>query len=140
MRATVGLVALLGGLITSWSCGGGTVASLEIIDTKVGTGTEAAPGWQLTVHYTGWLHDPEAEGQRGTRFDSSRDGGGPFTFRLGHGEVIRGWDEGLDGMRVGGVRTLVVPAYLAYGETGAGGGAIPPNAALVFDVELLAVE
>ncbi len=115
------------------------VASLQVTDTKPGTGAEAAAGGQVSVHYTGWLYSPGAENQRGTKFDSSVDRGEPFGFRLGAGQVIRGWDEGVAGMKVGGTRTLVIPSSMGYGSRGAG-GVIPPNAALVFDVELLGVQ
>jgi FKBP-type peptidyl-prolyl cis-trans isomerase len=132
-------MALTWGLIAAWSCGGSDVTSLQITDTKTGSGREAVPGTQVTVHYTGWLYDASAEGQRGAKFDSSRDRGEPFSFRLGAGKVIRGWDEGFAGMKVGGTRTLSIPSSLGYGSRGAG-GVIPPDAALVFDVELLGVE
>lgn len=115
------------------------MTSLQITDTNAGSGREAVPGTQVTVHYTGWLYDAGAEGQRGAKFDSSRDRGEPFSFRLGAGQVIRGWDEGFAGMKVGGTRTLTIPSTLGYGSRGAG-GVIPPDAALVFDVELLGVE
>jgi peptidylprolyl isomerase len=102
---------------------------LKYVDLKVGDGAIAESGQSATVHYTGWLTD-------GTKFDSSLDAGKPFTFRLGAGQVIRGWDEGVKGMRVGGKRKLTIPPDLGYGARGAG-GVIPPNATLVFDVELL---
>ena len=111
---------------------------LEMTDVVVGIGAEAATGVRVTVHYTGWLHDPAAENSRGKKFDSSKDRGDPFRFHLGAGQVIRGWDDGVQGMRVGGTRVLVIPPELGYGPRGAG-GAIPPNATLVFEVELLAV-
>ena len=107
-------------------------------DTVVGKGREAVAGKTVEVNYTGWLHDPKAEKQRGKQFDSSV-GRGPFSFPLGGGRVIKGWDEGVAGMKVGGKRTLVIPADMAYGSRGAG-GVIPPNATLVFDVELLDVK
>ena len=121
------------------ACGGETMAQgIGKNDTKVGAGTEAAAGTNVTVHYTGWLYDEAKPDHKGQKFDSSRDGNQPFTFRLGAGQVIRGWDEGVAGMKVGGTRTLVIPSELGYGARGAG-GAIPPNATLLFDVELLDV-
>jgi len=109
-----------------------TASGLIIEDLKVGTGAEAAAGQHVSVHYTGWLTD-------GSKFDSSKDRGDPFEFPLGAGHVIRGWDEGVQGMKVGGSRKLTIPADLGYGSRGAG-GVIPPNATLVFEVELLATE
>ncbi len=109
-----------------------SVTSLQVRDDKVGTGAEASPGRTVSVHYTGRLLD-------GTKFDSSRDRNEPFDFRLGAGEVIPGWDEGVKGMRVGGVRHLTIPSNMAYGATGSP-PAIPPNAALQFDIELLDVK
>jgi FKBP-type peptidyl-prolyl cis-trans isomerase FkpA len=111
------------------------MAELQKIDVVVGTGAEARPG-MVKVHYTGWLHDPAQPGGHGKKFDSSVDRGSPFDFRLGAGQVIRGWDEGVAGMKVGGKRTLIIPPEMGYGSRGAG-GVIPPNATLVFDVELL---
>ena len=113
-------------------------AGLAKTDTVVGKGKEALAGKTVEVHYTGWLHDPAAKGKRGKQFDSSV-GRGPFAFPLGAGRVIKGWDEGVAGMKVGGKRTLVIPPELGYGARGAG-GVIPPNATLVFDVELLDVK
>ena len=101
-------------------------------DLRVGDGEAAINGMKVTVHYTGLLTD-------GTKFDSSVDRGTPFTFTLGAGEVIRGWDVGVLGMKVGGIRNLAIPAAMGYGSTGAGGGLIPPNATLLFQVELLGV-
>lgn len=112
-------------------------AGLQKIDSVVGKGALAATGNTVTVHYTGWLYAPKAAKQHGTQFDSSRDGG-PFTFELGAGKVIPGWDQGVAGMKVGGKRTLIIPAALGYGARGA--GPIPPNANLIFDVELLGVK
>ena len=109
----------------------GDVTELVIEDVVVGTGAEAKAGDTVTVHYTGWLTD-------GTKFDSSVDAGQPFEFPLGQGYVIKGWDEGVAGMKVGGVRKLTIPPDMGYGAQGAG-GVIPPNATLVFEVELLAV-
>lgn len=108
-----------------------TPSGLGIEDLKVGDGDTAAAGRQVTVHYTGWLSD-------GRKFDSSKDRGDPFSFPLGGRRVIAGWDEGVQGMRVGGVRKLTIPPALGYGERGAG-GVIPPNSTLVFEVELLEV-
>jgi FKBP-type peptidyl-prolyl cis-trans isomerase len=109
-----------------------------IKDLKVGSGEVALAGAVVRVHYTGWLYDPKAPEGKGEKFDSSLDRGDPFVFPLGAGRVIRGWDLGVAGMQPGGRRRLVIPADLAYGERGAG-GAIPPNATLTFDVELLNV-
>jgi FKBP-type peptidyl-prolyl cis-trans isomerase FkpA len=114
------------------------ITSLQITDTKVGTGTEATKGKSVSVHYTGWLYDPAPKDHHGKKFDSSRDRNDPFQFKLGAGQVIQGWDQGVAGMKVGGQRTLVIPSQLGYGARGAG-GVIPPNATLVFDVELLDV-
>lgn len=118
---------------------GGSIAEFQRIDETVGTGTTATAGSEVTVHYTGWLYDENAANQRGLKFDSSLDRGQPFVFPLGAGKVIRGWDEGVEGMQVGGKRTLMIPAHLGYGQRGAG-GVIPPDASLVFDVELLDVQ
>lgn len=114
------------------------VTELIKADEKVGDGKLAVSGQKVTVHYTGWLYDPRAAKNKGTKFDSSLDRGQPFTFLLGAGQVIRGWDEGVAGMKVGGKRTLIIPSYMGYGTRGAG-GVIPPNATLMFDVELLEV-
>lgn len=108
-----------------------TPSGLEYEDITLGSGDIAQAGQLVSVHYTGWLTD-------GSKFDSSKDRGDPFQFELGGGQVIRGWDEGVQGMQVGGVRKLTIPAALGYGTRGAG-GVIPPNATLVFEVELLAV-
>jgi len=115
-----------------------TSSGLQYEDTVPGTGAEASAGNQVRVHYTGWLYDPTAKNSRGKKFDSSKDRGDPFSFGLGGGQVIRGWDEGVQGMKVGGTRVLTIPAELGYGARGAG-GVIPPNAMLVFEVDLLAV-
>ena len=128
--------------IAAAACGGGTepnVTHLMKTDAKPGTGAEATSGQNVTVHYTGWLYDETKTDKKGSKFDSSRDRNEPFTFRLGAGEVIRGWDEGVAGMKVGGQRTLTIPPQYGYGARGAG-GVIPPNATLVFDVELLGVQ
>jgi FKBP-type peptidyl-prolyl cis-trans isomerase FkpA len=112
-----------------------TASGLQYEDSIVGTGAQAIKGKSVTVHYTGWLYN---DGVQGAKFDSSKDRNDPFVFSLGAGMVIRGWDEGVAGMLVGGVRTLIIPAALGYGARGAG-GVIPPNATLKFDVELLGV-
>ena len=113
-----------------------TSTGLGIIDTKVGTGPSPKPGQTVVVHYTGWLYEG---GKRGKKFDSSVDRGQPFEFPLGKGQVIAGWDQGVATMKVGGKRTLIIPPSLGYGASGAG-GVIPPNATLIFDVELLGVK
>jgi FKBP-type peptidyl-prolyl cis-trans isomerase FkpA len=110
-----------------------TASGLQYEDLVVGTGTEAGQGRNVTVHYTGWLYQ---DGQQGAKFDSSKDRDEPFIFPLGAGMVIKGWDEGVAGMKVGGTRVLVIPPALGYGARGAG-GVIPPNATLRFEVELL---
>lgn len=115
------------------------ITELQKIDIQVGTGREAEPGFNVTVHYTGWLYDAAAEDHKGKKFDSSVDRKEPFNFFLGGGQVIQGWDEGFAGMKIGGKRTLVIPPEMGYGARGAG-GVIPPNATLVFDVELLDVK
>ena len=127
------------------ACGGGAstennnVAELIRQDGRVGTGAEAQSGQVVTVHYTGWLYDAARADHKGAKFDSSRDRNEPFSFNLGAGEVIAGWDEGVAGMKVGGQRTLTIPPAMGYGARGAG-GVIPPNATLLFDVELLDVK
>lgn len=141
-RATA--VALLFLLAATAGCGGevnmaqSNITELMKADEVAGSGNEAVSGRRVTVHYTGWLYDESRPGNKGNKFDSSRDRNEPFTFRLGAGEVIRGWDEGVAGMKVGGRRTLTIPPDYGYGARGAG-GVIPPNATLVFDVELLDV-
>ena len=111
-------------------------SGLKHDDTKIGTGAFAERGRPVTVHYTGWLYDPGRDDGRGKKFDSSKDRAQPFAFNLGAGEVIGGWDEGVQGMQVGGTRVLLIPPELGYGARGAG-GVIPPNATLLFEVELL---
>jgi FKBP-type peptidyl-prolyl cis-trans isomerase FkpA len=118
--------------------GRSNVTELVKQDQTVGTGNEAVAGRRVTVHYTGWLYSESAPDKKGTKFDSSRDRNEPFDFNLGAGEVIRGWDEGVAGMKVGGRRLLTIPSSMGYGARGAG-GVIPPNATLLFDVELLNV-
>lgn len=110
-----------------------TPSGLQYEDTTTGEGAVATAGQRVTVHYTGWLYN---NGEQGAKFDSSKDRNDPFVFQLGAGMVIRGWDEGVAGMKIGGKRTLIIPAALGYGARGAG-GVIPPNATLKFDVELL---
>ena len=136
-----GAAALL--WLVAAACGGATETEIpvrELIkqDVRVGSGAEAVAGREVTVHYTGWLYDATRPENKGTKFDSSRDRNDPFPFNLGAGEVIPGWDEGVAGMKVGGQRLLTIPPDMAYGARGAG-GVIPPNAVLLFDVELLAV-
>ena len=120
--------------------GQGSSGVKELIkkDTKVGTGEEATIGKLVEVHYTGWLYDPGKPDKKGEKFDSSRDRGDPFSFLLGAGRVIKGWDRGVAGMKVGGQRTLIIPPEMAYRAEGR--GKIPPNATLVFDVELVDVK
>ena len=110
---------------------------LKYTDTKIGDGATAKAGNKVSVNYTGWLYN---NGAKGAKFDSSLDRGQPFQFTLGAHQVIAGWDEGVAGMKVGGKRTLIIPPELGYGARGAGGGAIPPNATLIFDVDLLQVQ
>jgi FKBP-type peptidyl-prolyl cis-trans isomerase len=144
MRFTT-FCALILSLVMAAACGGNDAApsgvdipALQVLDRTTGAGADATSGRLVTVHYTGWLYSTTAAGNKGTQFDSSRDRNQPFSFPLGTGQVIRGWDQGLLGMRVGGVRSLMIPSSLAYGS--AGRGSIPPNSALVFDIELLAVQ
>ncbi|CAH0441881.1 FKBP-type peptidyl-prolyl cis-trans isomerase [Ralstonia pseudosolanacearum] len=112
-----------------------TQSGLQYEDVTVGDGAEATAGQYVTVHYTGWLYE---NGQAGRKFDSSKDRNDPFAFPLGAGHVIKGWDEGVQGMKVGGTRKLIIPAELGYGARGAG-GVIPPNATLLFEVDLLEI-
>jgi len=128
------------------ACGAKPVAApalgpqaLEIIEVKAGDGVSVAAGQRAVLQYTGWLYDASALEHKGKQFDSSRGGPEPFRFVLGTGEVIKGWDQGVAGMKVGGQRRLIIPPDLAYGDRGAG-GVIPPGATLVFDVDLLAIE
>lgn len=144
MEKILGITLLALGLLLS-ACGGGdsssttpTVTTLKVVDTTIGSGATAAAGNTVTVNYTGWLYDAAAPNFRGVQFDSSV-GKAAFSFKLGAGQVIAGWDQGVVGMQVGGARTLTIPSTLAYGSAGAG-SAIPPNAALVFNVEMLAVK
>lgn len=115
------------------------ITTLVIKDTTLGNGRQAEKGLAVTVHYTGWLYDPSQKDSKGKKFDSSLDRNDPFVFNLGGGQVIRGWDDGVDGMKIHGKRTLIIPPDMGYGARGAG-GVIPPNATLIFDVELLGVK
>jgi FKBP-type peptidyl-prolyl cis-trans isomerase FkpA len=140
VRFTILIAAL-----TIVSCGGAEApltspppSAFSYSDLATGTGAEARRGARLRVHYTGWLYDSARTDNKGKQFDSSV-GSDPFTFRLGAGEVIRGWDQGFEGMRIGGKRRLIIPPDLGYGSTGTPDGAIPGNAGLVFDMELLGV-
>jgi FKBP-type peptidyl-prolyl cis-trans isomerase len=132
IAVVIGLVIVVGGYFFLKKKNFVDVADLKIEDIQVGSGPEAIKGKRVTVHYTGWLTD-------GKKFDSSYDHKSPFTFLLGEGRVIQGWDKGLIGMKAGGKRRLNVPSSLAYGPTGVG-GIIPPNATLVFEIELLNVD
>ena len=138
--ATLAVALLLGAAPLNLAVAGGqevtTASGLKIIDTKVGEGATPETGQNCVMHYTGWLYEGGAKGQK---FDSSVDRGQPFTFAIGTGQVIGGWDEGVATMKVGGKRTLIIPPQLGYGARGAG-GVIPPNATLQFDVELLDVK
>jgi len=116
----------------------GTITKLIKIDTKPGKGDKAKAGREVAVHYTGWLYDVSAKDNKGKKFDSSLDRGAPIEFPLGARMVIDGWEQGIEGMQVGGQRTLIIPPHLGYGARGAP-GAIPPNATLIFDVELMGV-
>jgi FKBP-type peptidyl-prolyl cis-trans isomerase FkpA len=139
-------IFLSAGIFSTTACSEQTAPKMETrnmtelikTDVKLGAGDSATAGKNVSVHYTGWLYDAAAPDHHGKKFDSSRDRNEPFEFPLGAGRVIKGWDQGVEGMKVGGQRTLVIPANLGYGARGAG-GAIPPNATLVFDVELLGV-
>ena len=113
-----------------------TASGLQVLDTTPGTGASPKSGEICVMHYTGWLY---VNGQRGAKFDSSVDRGQPFEFPIGVGRVIKGWDEGVSTMKVGGKRTLIIPPELGYGARGAG-GVIPPNATLIFDVELISIK
>ena len=115
-----------------------TITELQKTDLVVGAGPAIAEGQGAVVHYTGWLYEPSAQDHKGNQFDSSRERGQPFRFTIGQGKVIQGWDQGVVGMQVGGQRRLVIPADLGYGARG--GGPIPPNSTLLFEIELLAIE
>lgn len=126
---------------TSAGCSGKPISVDELIitDIKIGDGAESVPGKSVSLHYTGWLYDWTQKDGRGARFDSSHDRGLPFTFVPGGGQVIKGWDQGIPGMKVGGIRELIIPAELAYGDKIAARGKIPANSPLIFEVELLVV-
>ncbi|SFO06435.1 FKBP-type peptidyl-prolyl cis-trans isomerase [Nitrosospira briensis] len=132
----LGIVLLPQSAFSETRQGASSVTELIKNDIKVGTGEEATVGKAVEVHYTGWLYDASAPDKKGAKFDSSRDRGAPFSFLLGAGRVIKGWDRGVAGMKVGGQRTLIIPPDMGYGAHGAG-NVIPPNATLIFDVELL---
>lgn len=136
VAAVTGLGAVLAPTVTRAEGEITTVTGLKYKDAKVGTGASPKVGQTCVMHYTGWLY---VNGAKGKKFDSSLDRGEPFEFPLGMGRVIRGWDEGVETMKVGGKRTLIIPPDLGYGARGAG-GVIPPNATLIFDVELLGVK
>jgi peptidylprolyl isomerase len=114
-----------------------TASGLQIIDTEIGTGATPEPGQTCVMHYTGWLY---VDGAKGKKFDSSLDRGKPFEFPIGQHRVIKGWDEGVATMKIGGKRTLIIPPDLGYGARGAGNGLIPPDSTLIFEVELLGVK
>ena len=140
LAAALGVVLAAGAPMSAIAQGAGkpmtTPSGLQITDSKVGTGATPRAGQTCVMHYTGWLYQ---DGQKGKKFDSSVDRGQPFEFPIGQGRVIRGWDEGVASMKVGGKRTLIIPPELGYGARGAG-GVIPPNATLIFEVELLDVK
>lgn len=137
--ASVVLMAACGGPKPPAAAPASDVSSLEIIDLKPGAGDAIASGKQAVVQYTGWLYESSAPDKKGKQFDSSSNSGRPFRFVVGAGQVIKGWDQGVVGMKAGGARRLIVPPDLAYGDSGAG-GVIPPGATLVFDVELEGIE
>ena len=133
----VGLIAACGGKPATASLSG--VNSMKTVELKPGTGEAVAAGKIAVVQYTGWLYEASATDNKGKLFDSSRTSGQPFRFPVGAGQVIKGWDQGVVGMKIGGSRRLIIPADLAYGDAGAG-GVIPPGATLVFDIDLIAIE
>ena len=114
------------------------MTELTTIDNQLGEGREAEKGLTITVHYSGWIYDENEDDKKGNKFDSSKDRNEPFTFVLGVGQVIKGWDDGFAGMKIGGTRTIIIPSEMGYGSRGAG-SVIPPNADLIFDVELLGI-
>lgn len=139
LRSAALVLAMILPAYPAFSAAAPATSTLAKTDTKVGTGAEAVPGKSVSVHYTGWLYEASKPNHKGKKFDSSVDRGEAFVFPLGAGRVIRGWDEGVAGMKIGGKRTLIIPPDMAYGARGAG-GVIPPNATLIFDVELLGVQ
>ena len=138
VAVVIAAIAVAASCAAEENMGQSNITELIKTDETTGSGHEAAAGRNVSVHYTGWLYDEGRPDHKGKKFDSSRDRGEPFTFKLGAGRVIRGWDEGVAGMKVGGRRTLTIPPDYGYGAQGAP-GAIPPNATLIFDVELLDV-
>jgi FKBP-type peptidyl-prolyl cis-trans isomerase len=134
----VGLISACGGKSSTVMPAGG-VSSMQSIVLRAGTGEAITAGKIAVVQYTGWLYEASAKDNKGKQFDSSRTGGQPFRFPVGTGQVIKGWDQGVIGMKVGESRRLIIPADLAYGDSGAG-GVIPPGATLVFDIDLVAIE
>lgn len=138
MRRLLPAVTLIFATVVPPALATGKIVQLQKIDHVIGTGALANDGDVVEVNYTGWLYDANAKDHRGAEFDSSEENGEPIRFTLGAGEVIAGWDQGIRGMRAGGKRTLTVPARLAYGDRGSG-DAVPPNAVLVFDVDLVGV-
>src|ERR1700693_343584 len=133
----VGLIAACSGKPSA--APGGGVSSMQSVEIKAGTGESITAGKIAVVQYTGWLYEAAAKDNKGKQFDSSRSGGQPFRFPVGTGQVIKGWDQGVLGMKVGESRRLIIPPDLAYGDSGAG-GVIPPGATLVFDIDLVAIE
>ena len=138
IKTLFGLSILILSLTFVGYCGA-DIGEFAKIDMKVGMGKEATSGKMVSVHYTGWLFDELAVDNKGKKFDSSRDRPGNFTFPLGAGRVIKGWDQGVQGMKVGGQRTLIIPSSMGYGTRGAG-NIIPPNATLIFDIELMEIQ
>jgi len=134
----VGLIAGCGAKPGAVTPAGG-VSSMQSIELKAGSGEPLSAGKIAVVQYTGWLYEASAKDNKGKQFDSSRTGGQPFRFPVGTGQVIKGWDQGVAGMKVGESRRLIIPADLAYGDSGAG-GVIPPGATLVFDIDLIGIE
>ena len=118
---------------------GNKMTECTTIDNQLGEGREAEKGLTITVHYSGWIYDENEDDKKGNKFDSSKDRNEPFTFVLGVGQVIKGWDDGFAGMKIGGTRTIIIPSEMGYGSRGAG-SVIPPNADLIFDVELLGIQ